>query len=181
MRIEEKASSFLNQGEKHCSPFGYPVGQSSQSCKVICARLRNKMRRARHDLNVLLFIYILFHLPVYIMEKKKNDRRLFPFSEICHPNKLCVRTLPICDLPRIMLTAVSAALLPLLHGWYLCPVFACLLALFRFAAAHVYLVGYHYHHQSFWTHWDYLLVPDPHLFKIICNVACFSGVKGKTN
>lgn len=72
MRIEEKASSFSNQGEKHCSPFGYPVGQSSQSCKVICARLRNKMRRARHDLNVLLFIYILFHLPVYIMEKKKK-------------------------------------------------------------------------------------------------------------
>lgn len=175
-----KGLEFSKQREKHCSPFGYPVGQSSQVCKVICARLRNKARRVRHDLNVLLRIYILFHLPEYIMEKK-NDSRLFPFSEICHSNKLCVRTLPICDLPRIMLTAVSAALLPLLRGRYLCPVFACLLALFRFAAAHVYLVRYHYHHQSFRIHRDYLLIPDPHLLQIICKVACFSGVKGTTN
>ena len=87
-------------------------------------------------------VYTLFHLPVYITEK--NDRRLFPFSETCHSNKLCICTLPDCDLPRITLQAVS--LLPF-HLFYAAGMFAQYLlvcpALFRFATDHVYLVRYH--------------------------------------
>lgn len=120
-----KGLEFPQQREKHRYTFGHPAGQSSWSCQIIFASLRNEVRRVRHDHNVHLLIYTLFHLPVYITEKK-NDRRLFPFSEICHSDKLCICTLPNCDLPRITLTAVSAALLPLLPSWYLYLVFASL-------------------------------------------------------
>lgn len=79
-----KGLEFREQREKHRYPFGHLTGQSSWSCKVIFASLRNRGRRARQELQVLLFIYTLFHLPACIMEKK-NRQEAIPF----------LRTLPL--------------------------------------------------------------------------------------
>lgn len=65
------------QREKHRYTFCLLAGQSPWSCRVISASLRNEVRRVRHDLSVLLFIYRLFHGKN--KNQKKKDGRLFPF------------------------------------------------------------------------------------------------------
>lgn len=90
------------QREKHRYTFCRLAGQSPWSCRVISASLRNEVRRVRHDLSVLLFIYRLFHGKKKQTKKnqKKRDGRLFPFWEMCPWHKPCVYSLPGWDPPR---------------------------------------------------------------------------------
>lgn len=146
-----KGLKFPQHREKHGYTFGHPAGQSSWSCKVIFAGLRNKVRRVRHDLNVLLFIYILFHLSVYIMGKKM-------IGGYSPSQKSAILTSSVFALwPTVIFPGSRSQLFRL--PFYLCytaDIFAQYLlvcpALFGLATDHVYLDRYHYHYQSFLIH-----------------------------
>lgn len=81
------------QREKHCDVFCHLSGQSPWSCRVTSASLRKRVRRVRHYLNVLLFIYRLFHLSGHIMEKlKKWWEALSPLRNVSLAQALCLHS-----------------------------------------------------------------------------------------
>lgn len=112
MRIEEKSLNSRSR-EKNIVPHLVTQLVKVHMCKVICARLRNKARRVRHDLNVLLRIYILFHLPEYIMEKKKMIAGYSPSQ------KSVILTSSVCVLCPSVIFPGSCSQLFLLP-FYLC-------------------------------------------------------------
>lgn len=109
-----KGLEFPQQREKHCNIFGHLSGQSLWSCKVIFASVRNKVRRISLDLNVLSSVYILFHLPVYLMEKR--ERKIGGYST---SQKSSILTSCICVLCPTVIFPGSCSQLCLLP-FYLC-------------------------------------------------------------